>query len=138
MNEIQPLIYQGYPLEGQFTVDRDPTILGLPPVKAVEKLAWYQTYLEYSPNDPLLRSRLPFRYYLAFYYKQDFIDIQYKIVNSYLQDPASYPNQIATYDYIINGIFPYLKPGNYKSNLSYKLPGGQNGTSKTFTFNRPN
>ena len=137
-NEIQPLIYQGYPLENQFTVDRDINVLGLPPTKGVETLTWYQTYLENIPNDPLLRTRLPFRYYLAFYYKQDFIDIQYKIVNTYLQDPAAHPDQIATYDYIINGIFPYLKQGNYKSNLSYILPGGQNGTSKTFTFNKPN
>ncbi len=137
-DEVQPLVYQGYPLENRFTVDRNTSILGLPPVKAIEKLTWYQTYLESDPTNILLRTRLPFRYYLVFYYKQDFIDIQYKIVNAYLQDPDLYPNQLATYDYIINGTFPYLKPGNYKSNLSYILPGGQNGSSKIFTFNRPN
>jgi len=126
INEIQPLVYQGYPLENQFTVNRNPNVLGVPPAKGVEKLTWYQSYLESRPSDPLLRSRLPFRYYLAYYYKQDFVDIQYKIVNTYLQDPQSFPNQIATYNYIINGTFPYLKPGNYKSKISY------------VTFKRPN
>ncbi|MBR9854252.1 MAG: hypothetical protein GYB37_06680, partial [Algicola sp.] len=80
---IHPLIYEGYPLESRFTVDRDTKELGLPPKKGVDILTWYISYLESNPDYSLLDRRIPYRYNLPYYYKQDFIDIQYKVVNAY-------------------------------------------------------
>ncbi|RZS93567.1 hypothetical protein [Aquimarina brevivitae] len=137
-DEVHPLIYQGYPLENRFTVNRDPAILGIPPTRAVQLLTTYVSYLENDPEADLLRKHFPYRYHLPFYFKQDYFEIRSKIVNAYSSDPELYADQIALYDYIINGTFPYFKPGDYQTNVSYKLPGGIPGSSKVFTFNKVN
>jgi hypothetical protein len=135
-NEIYPLIYKGYPLEADLKFDRNTDILGIPPVRGVEILTWYQDYIVNNPTSFMLKEYLPYRYNLPFYYKTDFVNLRYKVVNKYLNtvNPA-----IATkYNYIINGTFPYIKEGNYNLKLNYSLPGGQPGTSSIFTFNKTN
>ena len=134
---IYPLIYKGYPLKPQFTVDRDASELGLPPKKAVDVLTWYTTYLENRPSYDLLDIRMPYRYYLPYHYKQDFIDIQYKIVNAYLNNPSQYRNQIHQYNYIITGIFPAIQQGDYLVKLQYVMPGNILGSAATFKYYNP-
>lgn len=136
INEIFPLIYKGYPLESDLTLNRNTNVLGVPPTKGVETLVWYQDYITNNSRSFMLRDYLPYRYNLPFYYKTDFVDLRYKVVNKYLNTA----NQVmkTKYDYIINGQFPYLKKGNYNIKLKYTLPGGQLGTSSIFTFNKTN
>ncbi len=134
---IDPLIYEGYPLESRFTVDRDVIELGLPPKKGVDIMTWYISYLESNPNYSLLDKRIPYRYNLPFYYKQDFIDIQYKVVNAYLHEPDKYQSQISRYNYIINGTMPPIRTGDYKVMFQYMLPGNIPGTSQIFMYNNP-
>lgn len=136
-NEIYPLIYQGYPLEADLKLDKSINItLGVPPVKGVETMAWYQDYIFNNPTSFMLKEYLPYRYNLPFYFKNDFIDLRYKVVNKYLN--TSNQAMIAKYDRIINGEFPYIKKGLYNIRLNYTLPGGQAGTSSVFTFNKSN
>ncbi len=137
-NEIYPLIYQNYPLNNKFTLDRDVSILGFPPTKAVEKMSWYETYLEYYPSNLLLHTRLAYRYNLPEAYKDDFIQLQYKITDDYLKYPEQYEGRIQQFDYIINGIFPYIKPGNYQAKLTYVLPGGNMGSQSDVIYINPN
>lgn len=135
-NEIYPLIYKGYPLEADFKLDRNTSLLGIPPTKGVEILAWYQDYLINNPNSSYLRTYLPFRYNQPYYYKTDFVNIRYKVVNKYLNTLNQ--NMIQKYDYLINGQFPFIKKGSYNIKLIYTLPGGAAGTSSIFTFNKSN
>ncbi|MDR7212139.1 hypothetical protein [Flavobacterium piscis] len=135
-NEIYPLIYQGYPLEADLTLSRNTTILGVPPVRGVETMAWYQDYIFNNPISFMLKEYLPYRYNLPFHFKTDFIDLRYKIVNKYLN--SSNQTMIAKYNYIINGEFPYIKKGTYNVKLNYTLPGGQTGSGSVFTFNKSN
>lgn len=136
LNEIFPLIYKGYPLESDLILNRDTDILGLPPIKGVETLAWYRDDLMNNATSYTLKEYLPYRYNLPYYYKTDFVALRYKVVNKYLNTA----NQVlkTKYDYIINGTFPYIKKGNYNIKLNYTLPGGQLGTSSIFTFNKTN
>lgn len=135
-NYIYPLIYKGYPLESDFSFNRDTNILGIPPTKGIELLTWYQSDLANNPNSSYLRERLPYRYNQPYYYKTDFVNLQYKVVNKYLN--SLNPAMIERYNYIINGIFPMIQDGNYSIKLNYTLPGGQAGTSSIFTFNKSN
>ncbi|MBW1295819.1 hypothetical protein [Aquimarina litoralis] len=137
-NEIYPLIYQDYPKRSDFTIDRDPSILGIPPSKGMDQLTWYQTYLSQNVNIDYLNERLPHTYNLPIYYKNDFVDIRYKVVNAFTRNPEAFQNQIAEYDYLINGVFPYIKPGNYEAIYKYVLPGGIQGTSANFKYVNPN
>ncbi|WP_051583761.1 hypothetical protein [Dokdonia sp. PRO95] len=136
-NEIYPLIYQNYPISN-FTVNRDVSDLGLPPVKAMDLLEWYPVYTTTEPNNYLLRERIPFRYLLPLTFKEDFIDIQYKITNAYLNNSSQYAQHIAQYDYIINGIFPYIKQGNYNTKIKYVLPDGTVTSITDYMYNKPN
>lgn len=135
-NDIYPLVYKGYPLEADLTFNRDTNVLGLPPTKGIELLTWYQSDLTNNPSSAYLRDRLPYRYNQPYYYKTDFINLQYKVINKYVN--SSDPAMSRKYDYIINGIFPMIKDGAYNVKLNYMLPGGQAGTSSIFTFNKSN
>nr|WP_294785601.1 hypothetical protein [uncultured Flavobacterium sp.] len=135
-NNIYPLIYQIYPVEAGITFKRDTNVLGLPPTKGIELLTWYQSYLTNDPGNAYLKERLPYRYNQPYYYKTDFLDIQYKLVNKYLN--SGNQAMIDKYSYIINGAFPMIRDGKYNIKLNYTLPGGQAGTSSIFTFNKTN
>jgi hypothetical protein len=135
-NHVYPLVYKGYPLEADLTLNRDSSILGNPPTKGIELLTWYQAYLTNDPTNPYLKERLPYRYNQPYYYKSDFMAIQYKIVNKYLNSQNQ--SMIEKYNYIINGSFPIIRDGKYNIKLNYTLPGGQAGTSSIFTFNKSN
>lgn len=137
-NEIYPLIYQNYPLNNKFRVDRDVSVLGFPPVKAVEKMSWYETYLEHHPTNSLLNTRLAYRYNLPAQYKTDFIELQYKVTDDYMKYPGQYQGRMDQFDYIINGVFPYIKKGSYPTKLMYILPGGRNGSQSDFMYINPN
>ena len=135
-NDIYPLIYKGYPLEADLTLNRNTSLLGNPPTKGVELITSYLSDLINNPKSSYLRDRLPYRYNQPFYYKDDFIKIQYKVVNKYLNGQNQPMKD--KYSYIINGRFPMIKDGTYNVRLNYTLPGGQAGTSSIFTFNKTN
>jgi hypothetical protein len=137
-SSIYSLIYKGYPLESDFKLTRNTTALGIPPTKGIELLTWYQSYLINDSNSSYLKDRLPYRYNQPYYYKTDFVDLQYKVVNKYLS--SGNKDMIDKYNYIINGQFPMIKDGTYNIKLNYTLPGGQAGTSSgsIFTFNKSN
>ncbi|MGG8495160.1 hypothetical protein ACQY1Q_01980 [Tenacibaculum sp. TC6] len=136
-NKIYNLIYKGYPLEADFTFNRNINELGMPPKKGVDILTWYVPYLKQNPNFSLLDKRIPYRYHLPYHYKMDFIDLQYKVVNKYLNYPDQYANQIQKYNYIINGIFPALSSGKYKVQMQYVLPGNILGSKAIFKYKNP-
>jgi len=131
---IYPLVYEGYPLREDFTVTRDVNEMGMPPTKAVLVSSHYTHSLEYDPKDWWIRERMPHRYYLPYYYKKDFVDIRYKIVNAFFPNAASHQGQIARFDYIINGEFPVIQKGDYRTQIKYVLPGEITSDSKNYTY----
>jgi hypothetical protein len=137
VDNIYPLIYEGYPLQPQFTVKRDVNLLGIPPKKAIHILTWYKTQLETNSSYSSLYERIPYRYYLPYYYRKDFLNIQYKIADAYLTNTSQYQQEIQRYDHIISGAFPVIKKGDYKMKMQYMLPGEIKGTSTIFKFNNP-
>ncbi|CAM1364538.1 conserved hypothetical protein [Tenacibaculum litoreum] len=136
-DRIYQLIYEKYPLEPEFTVNRDVKDLGIPPKKGIDILTWYVPYLRNNPTFSLLSKRIPYRYNLPYHYKRDFMDIQYKVVNKYLNNPTEYASQIQKYNYIINGVFPAIWSGKYKVKMQYVMPGGALGTNAVFKYKNP-
>ncbi|GFD75217.1 hypothetical protein KUL113_46370 [Tenacibaculum sp. KUL113] len=136
-DRIYQLIYEKYPLEPEFTVNRNVNALGIPPKKGIDILTWYVPYLRNNPTFSLLNKRIPYRYNLPYHYKRDFMDIQYKVVNKYLNNPTEYASQIHKYNYIINGVFPAIWSGKYKVKMQYVMPGGVLGTSTVFKYKNP-
>ncbi len=126
-NTIYPKIYHNYPLQGQFTVARDTTLVGLPPVRALPVYGLYIDDLENYPNSSFLKNRMPFKYNLPYYYHRDRYDIVYKIINS---------NSSQNYDYIVTWVFERIYSGYYKVRYQYRLPGDIPGSSAIFNYQR--
>lgn len=131
-NEIYPLLYQNYPIEGIISVSRDTDRVSVPPLEGVEPMTWYLTYLE---NDYTGETSLynPYRYNLTHYYHQDYEDLRYQLVSSSLPWES-----MPKYKKLIIDPFPLMRKGKYKTKLQYVLPGQvTNGGDDIVKFTNP-
>ena len=131
---IYPLVYQNYPLDNDIELDRDISILGLPPVKSLRLTNAYSVYTANTPNSTYLRQNFPYRWHLAYSYKQDFSELQYKIVNRYLGGSTVSQSVYDQFGYIINGVFPYLEREFYNVKVEYVLPNQTSGNSTNIQY----
>lgn len=130
-NEIQPLVYEGYPIMGTFRVDRDENVWGIPPVKAILPLGWYVSLLNNNQlQQSLLKTRFPFAYSQAVTFYQDFNQLRSKIAQQYLN--SSIGNN--TVNRFLGNTFPIIKQGSYPVNFRYVFPDGTFGTSKILNY----
>ena len=125
--EIYPLLYKNYPLDNDIRVNRDENVLGIPPMKNIKPSISYRYYLQDDPDNEYLTERFPFRWNIAAAYKQDFVHLQYVVVNRYLNtgtiDMAAYER----FKYIMDGIFPYINVEKYQVEFQYALPSKASG-----------
>ncbi|MEM9328229.1 MAG: hypothetical protein AAGA85_21355, partial [Bacteroidota bacterium] len=119
--DIFPLNYQTYPLDG-IRVNRVENVLGVPPVRGIDVPNWYAFYLQNNPTSSYVTERYPIMYNLPYHYKSDFLHLQHTVVNRYLNGT---PNQAMyeRYKYLIEGVFPAMRLGTYRSYLIYRTPG---------------
>lgn len=132
--DINPLVYVDYPPAANITLSRDTAELGLPPAKALDVMTWYEQMTESNPGSSILSTRLPHRYYLGYYYKTDFSELQYKVVNQYVNNPNDVPANLYRF---ITSSFPLMKGGKYKVQYRYVLPGNIQGSVHEFEFENP-
>jgi hypothetical protein len=126
--DIHPFIYERYPVE-DIKLTREGDILGVPPVRAINISTKYLTEIE---NDNFLgaaKQYFPYIYYVPQIYKEDYIDLQRKIVNRFMGTP-----QAKQYGYIINNSYRLIRTGYYVVNFQYVLPDGTPGTNGDFTY----
>lgn len=135
LQDIYPLLYANYPPMNGVNVTRDITEMGLPPAKAVEVIMGYLHLAENTPADRMLITRLPHRYYLAYYYKSDFVDLQYQIVNRFVSNRNNVPNSL--HNKFVSGTFPVMRGGKYPVTYQYVLPGNIPRNSHPFEFENP-
>ncbi len=134
MQDINPLIYFDYPPAANIIISRDTAELGLPPAKALDVMTWYEQMTESNPGSGILGTRLPHRYYLGYHYKMDFSELQYKVVNQYVNNPNGVPANLYRF---ITSSFPLMKSGKYKVQYRYILPGNIQGGVYEFEFENP-
>jgi len=138
-NTIYPLLYEDYPINASFTIERASGVnVGIPPTQAVEPVTWYTTYLENFPSFSLLDRRIPYRYNLPYYYKQDFKYIQNVLLNEHIGNLSENTALLNEYQQnFILGSFPAIRSGDYQVKMQYMLPGGIEGSSAILTYNNP-
>ncbi len=120
-NTIYPLLYENYPLDGDIYVDRDESILGVPPVRSFYIGNEYLANLENNPNSSWVKNRIPFVYNLPYQYKKDFTYLRDTIINLYSGQDGD-AEKYQSFSYLIRN-FPALPLGNYKTQLIYRTPG---------------
>lgn len=122
-NSVYPLVYDGYPINGNITVTRTTDEQGLPPVKAVkiqqspDNLTINQT----TPESFSLQASSYFMYDPIYYYYLDYLDIQKKLSNLYLTGAA--PAMTERASRTIWSLFPMIYASDYKVKVNYYRPG---------------
>jgi hypothetical protein len=120
--KIYPLLYENYPLDGDIRVNREESILGVPPVRSFYVGNEYLANLDNNPNSSWVKNRIPFVYNLPYQYKVDMVYLRDKILNRYYSSGGN-NSQYEKYKYIIENSFPPLPLGSFKSQLMYRTPG---------------
>lgn len=126
--DIYPYVYKNYPVGGAL-LDRDTTYLGFPPVRAIPLSTQYLTEIEGNNFYGMARSRFPFIYNLPQLYKEDFGDIQHKVVNRFLGTP-----QQSQYSGLIMAYYRFIRHGYYKVGFQYVMPDGTTGSRAVFEY----
>lgn len=130
-NEIYPLVYHQYPIDGDIKItNRDITELGLPPTKNV--------YILQNPNNVVLDNfhfeSISFpaysilRYNLAHCMYYDYKDLENQLANRYVGNGGNVSQRVA---YILTNKFPRIKKGKYNVIAKYSLPGKNIISSRT-------
>ncbi len=126
--KIYPLLYEHYPLDGNIYVDRDESILGIPPIRSFYLGQEYLANLENNPGSSWVKNRIPFVYNLPYLYKRDMVHLRNSIITRYTNSEG---NQVKydSFKYLTESSFPPLPLGNFKAQLIYRTPGNiyQNG-----------
>jgi hypothetical protein len=130
--DINPPLYGQYPLGNQYEVTmRDVNEYGIPPRKAVPVMMNYLSYAEHDINETWRKKVFPYFYNLPYLYKQDWSDLYAQILNDYVNRNLNMSNEalkFLDYNYL------FMRYGNYTVNMQYILPGGKQGTNKTYDF----
>ncbi len=138
--DIAPILYNKYPIEGKFYVDRDDNLkdeyetlenVGVPPKRALPILNSYLSYLENEIRQDWLKTTFPYYYNLPVYYKADMVELTNKVANFYANNPSSVGADALK---VLQARYPFMRAGQYKVKLQYILPGGQKGTTATYNF----
>ncbi|WP_282053710.1 hypothetical protein [Maribacter luteus] len=119
--KIYPLLYDDYPLDGNIRVDRDESILGVPPIRSFYVGQEYLANLENNPGSSWVKNRIPFIYNLPYQYKLDMVHLRNRIINRY-SDSGGNTEQFDKFKYLLTS-FPPLPLGTFKAQLIYRTPG---------------
>lgn len=131
--DILPLNYAKYPVNGDITLRRDTATLGFVPVRALPVIFSYVTNLEQGNfNSQFVNQRLPYIYDLPRFYKDDFVELQNQVVNRFLGTP-----QQNEYHWLIAGKFPFMREGKYKVKYKFILPDGTPGSEAIVDYYNP-
>jgi hypothetical protein len=127
-DSIGPMMYDTsidnriYPINNDIYVDRDESVLGVPPVKSF--LLAYEYLRDYkdNPESPWVKNRIPFIYNLSYQYQEDFIYLRHRLYSRY-PNPTEAIDIYRKYNLLLNNVFPAFKLGTYNAKLIYRTPG---------------
>ncbi len=133
--DIDPTIYKQYPQGGKYKVDRDVSVYGFRPKKALHVRNFYDVGVHYQKNKQLRETTFPYLYNLPLYYYLDFRAIEKQVLNDVVDGKVSLHSATGS---ILKARYLYMRKGNYRSTLSYRLPGGKKISKVSYTFKHTN
>lgn len=125
-DKVYPLVYEGYPLEGQLVLRlRNPDLFGVPPVRAINFSRQTSNYL--TQENPIFSNTYDasyITYNLPMEMSRDYIDLLSQAADLSLRQSSPRLN------YILTNFFPVLTFGIYKVKIKHVLPGINKVTSE--------
>ena len=133
--DINPILYNTYPVAGKYQITRRETdILGVPPKRALPIEIDYIISLENDVKRNMIETHFPYRYNLARIYKEDFVDLRDQVYSDFTKGIINSQHPAMS---LTNAAYYFMRYGKYKIRLSYILPGGIKGTEATIDFKNP-
>lgn len=132
--DIHHLVYSEYPLDEDLRVQRNGSILGIPPKKSIQISFNYVSYQQIDDGNNFLKTYFPYRWHLPITYYSDFKDLQYQVSNRYLVDNVNNQAKLQKYEHIMWGRFPFIRQEKYRVRFSYVLPNKDSGNSETIIY----
>jgi hypothetical protein len=132
VNDVHPVVYEGYPLLNKvFITNRNIEELGIPPSKAI--FVWQRNYdreltfndISQGVNSSSGSNLLLWRYDLPVYIDRDYQEIINYVANLYVSQPIS-SSRISK---LFTSKYPTIKNGNYRIKINYVLPGKETPNS---------
>lgn len=134
--DIYPYLYENYPIEGRYEVTyRDVEDYGIIPKKAIFIRSYYLMSADYQVNKNWMTSYFPYTYNLGQVYKEDWVNLTNLMVNDEIDRPID-PN--AAFYKILRKHFEFMRYGDYKIKLNYRLPGGKKESDFIYKYQNPN
>lgn len=137
VEDVYPLVYEGYPLLGILRLERDTTILGFPPQRSVVVTQGKSDYW-LETNDitslPQFSGITIVNNDLMLTMPNDYYDLQNQIANLIIEHPDLYNARLGKF---LNQPFPVMRNGPYDISLKYFVPGNEKPSSVTkWTINK--
>ena len=127
--DIAPLIYNNYPVNGLTITGRDVAIYGIPPRYGFTLYNGYIAFLKANQYDGILSNMFPYVYALPHYYYLDYFELRNKAAN-YQPDKPKDP----LLKRLLESQFLFIRQGYYKSRFRYVLPDGKSGTVQDINY----
>jgi hypothetical protein len=122
---VYPLLYEGYPMDGRFSLTRraNPQLLGIPPARDmlfedyVKQVKLAPEDVTYSPGVSYLEN---IRYNVSSSAFIDYRDIQMQAVDYFVGNPSAITQRMRS---VITTPFPKMRYGYYQFRFQYFIPG---------------
>ncbi|WP_264529069.1 hypothetical protein [Flavobacterium sp. N502540] len=136
VEDIFPYLYKDYPLAGIFSIDnRDTNELGIVPAKAIPLNAQYMASIENDVDQSWTKANFPFKYNMPLLYKQDWVDLNNQIINSYVNGETAVTSIVQRFK---KSYFQFMRYGDYEVVLKYNLPGNKQSKEYTYKYRNNN
>jgi hypothetical protein len=127
--DMKPLLYSWYPEYGLTITNRDASIYGTPPAKALPLIDGYLNFLRNNRYDPDFSATFPYMYALPHVYYEDFFELRNKAAAALSRGVKGEPLQK-----LVNSQYLFVRQGDYKTRLNYVLPDGKTGSSGDLNY----
>jgi hypothetical protein len=129
-NEVFPVVYEGYPFGPISIQHRDPSVLGVPPIRDLY-LQQGPSFYQFEPT-PQAGDQSKTVYNLMTTMREDLRDLQHQTANRYVNSPSLVTDRLLL---LLTNSMPLIGYGRYPFVMKYVLPDGTVTSSHSLEFN---
>lgn len=132
--DINPILYAIYGASSAYAIQRDPSIYGYEPSKAIIVSTSYLSSVQNNTNVNWRKTKFPYRYDVPILYKEDYVSVRDRVLNDYFKGALSGNTNMLS---ILDNEFLVMRGDNYDVEFRYVLPGGKLNSTYTFSYKNP-
>lgn len=132
--DINPILYAIYGLNSAYTINRDASIYGYKPSKAIMVSTSYLSSIQNNTDINWRKTKFPYRYDIPILYKEDYVNIRDRVLNDYTNGNLLGNSSMGS---ILDNEFLVMRGDDYDVEFRYVLPGDKLNSVFTFSYKNP-